>query len=241
MLLLESKTRAAPTSASHYYDAGLPDTLRALTLSEDEQAAIVWELHRLVLAATNERSRVALLSALSAVAPWLGLDPVLELLVEQRERFSDRELHQLLMAVNIMLDLLTVPPTHQHYEHVERARTLLRDHGASSALEQIAASSNSMIREQASDLRDRVTSSVRTRLRVQSKWQVRLRPRRPAGRRVPAERVGGEGDTERRTQYQPPGPGSGRDGPAGEQRAEQHAQAGVPDGVLRTSSFSREY
>lgn len=158
MLLLESKTRPVPTTEPHYYDAGVPEPLQSLTLSEDEQAAAVSELHRLVLAASSERSRVALLSALSAVAPWLGLDPILELLVEQREHFSDRELRQLLMAVNTMLDLLTVPPTHQYHAHVERVRTLLRDHRVSSVLDQLAATSNPMVRELASSLRDRVTS-----------------------------------------------------------------------------------
>lgn len=155
-MFLEMRNRPVFMDDPHFYQREVPEAIRSLSLDDEEQQAVVVELRRLVLAAPAERARVALLSALAVTAPWLGTNSVLDLLLNHRNRFNDEETRQLLVALDHMLDILSVPEGHVLHRHVDAVVMALQQNDPRSALDDILAANHYRTEELARNVKERV-------------------------------------------------------------------------------------
>jgi uncharacterized protein (TIGR00730 family) len=119
----------------------LPEPLRGLVLDDDQQRALLVELSKLVLTATSPQARIALLSAIGAGAPDLGLDLALDLLHQHAGELDAEETRQLLLAVDHQLARLEAAPPGPDRERARMDLVLnLQDPGQ--VLEPLASSPN---------------------------------------------------------------------------------------------------
>jgi hypothetical protein len=147
-MFLEFKNRPVNMpSDPGFYQREVPDQLRSLTLTDDDQLELLRELQGLILSAPSEPKRIALLSALGLAAPPLGIGPALSLLFSGYPEFSDEELRQVLVALMLMLDL---PPTHESYEEFAKE---IRERDPRPVLDELATRSNVRIAETAQSVR----------------------------------------------------------------------------------------
>lgn len=154
MLFLESKNRPIHSDDTFYSDV-LPEHLRSLPLTDHEQAEVLAELQRLIVAAPTESARVALLSALSASAPWLAITEVLQILEVARSQFAHGEVRQVLVALDNMLDVFTLPDAHPSYRQVDTVRRALQERSPVPVLDDMARTADPEIAAFARTLRER--------------------------------------------------------------------------------------
>jgi hypothetical protein len=106
-----------------YYERLLPAALMERELRRDEELRVVDELHRLIVESSNKReddrsARSGLIYALGHSNPWVGVQKILDILVNHRASLSIGELHQCVHALQRCLDL---PEDHSRYSEVVSA------------------------------------------------------------------------------------------------------------------------
>jgi hypothetical protein len=114
-----SAERQAAASNEGFLRTTLPAPLLARRLRPSEEALVVDELHGAFLGidsgARDEALGTGLLWALGRANPWVGLPPVLDLVVNHAEEMSLHEVHQ---AVHALERCLELPPDHPRHEDV---------------------------------------------------------------------------------------------------------------------------
>jgi hypothetical protein len=110
-----------------YYERLLPAALLERELSEDEERRLVDELHRVIVESLNHRERdrstnSSLIYAIGRSNPWIGVQRILDILVNHRASLGIGEVHQCVHSLQGCLDL---PEDHSRYEEVVSSLTQL--------------------------------------------------------------------------------------------------------------------
>jgi hypothetical protein len=93
-----------------YYERLLPAGLMERELHQDEELRVVDELHRLIVKSSNKRehdrsARSGLIYALGRSNPWVGIQKILDILVNHRSSLSIGDVHQCVHSLQRCLDL----------------------------------------------------------------------------------------------------------------------------------------
>lgn len=112
-----------PSTDDLSYERLLPAALMERELRQDEELRVVDELHRLIVESSNKRehdrsARSGLIYALGRSNPRVGVQKILDILVNHRASLSIGEFHQCVHSLQRCLDL---PEDHSRYSVVVSA------------------------------------------------------------------------------------------------------------------------
>ncbi len=96
-LLLKARNGVSPEVAA---DALLPESLRGLSFTADDEEDLLGELRELLLSPDSAEVRPELIAALRGTAAWHSVHPLLDLLIDRTEALTDEELQRLLEALD---------------------------------------------------------------------------------------------------------------------------------------------
>jgi len=94
-------------------DALVPERLRGLSFTADDEEDLLGELRELLLSPDSAEVRPELIAALRGTAPEHSVYPLLDLLIDHTTALTDEELRELLEALDESLQVLRLPEAHK--------------------------------------------------------------------------------------------------------------------------------
>ena len=94
-------------------DALVPERLRGLSFTADDEEDLLGELRELLLSPDSAEVRPELIAALRGTAPEHSVYPLLDLLIDHTAALTDEELREFLEALDESLQVLRLPEAHK--------------------------------------------------------------------------------------------------------------------------------
>ncbi len=99
-----------------FYRGEVSSALRSEPLADGEQKELVTALRAHICSARSEKRRIGVIGALTMAAPWLSIEPLLDLLVHRRDGLTSEEVRLVLIGLERALDVVDLPQEEQE-EH----------------------------------------------------------------------------------------------------------------------------
>ena len=161
-LALEIKNQPGsyPEKATAWRNAQLSDSLRKRPLDDDDEQEVVASMLQLALAGECDAQRIGPIGVIGSASESVSIDPLLTLLIEQRERFGPEANRQVLLGLERALRVFALPPEEAENRSASHVSLVLSLRDPRRVVDELASHESARVTEVARRLRPRIDPAL---------------------------------------------------------------------------------